>query len=189
MGAPSPCAVPLPATRRLRLRELEPPDAPQLAAISNSRDLARMMVNVPHPYSQHDALRLIDGGVNVNRSGRGLMAGAVRKATSVLIGVGAAVLVDIDTATISYWLGEPYWGRGYGSELVGALVTFAFASWNVRRITAKTFADNVASLKLQSRLGFEPSGAACATSIARQDAAIQIETVLLAEKFKPIGRA
>src|ERR1700737_4328530 len=125
------------STRRLRLRELTPADVPRLAKISNSKTLAEMMVNVPYPYSEQDAKRLVAGGVQVNRSGRGLMAGAIRRATSTLLGVGAVVLMDPDTATVSYWLGETFWGNGYGSEFVIALAKFGFVSLNARGITVK----------------------------------------------------
>ena len=49
------------------------------------------------------------------------------------------------TASITYYLGESYWGRGIMTEAVGAFTEHAFHSFDLKRIEARVFARNTAS--------------------------------------------
>lgn len=61
---------------------------------------------------------------------------------------------------IGYSVLPRFQGQGYATEMVGALIDWAFAQEGVTRIVAETTADNVASLRLLHRLGFMQSGPA-----------------------------
>jgi RimJ/RimL family protein N-acetyltransferase len=55
---------------------------------------------------------------------------------------------------IGYGLAGPSRGRGYGSEAVRALASWAFSQPGCSRLTAETQQDNLASRRLLERLGF-----------------------------------
>ncbi|WP_164076774.1 GNAT family N-acetyltransferase, partial [Stenotrophomonas maltophilia] len=55
----------------------------------------------------------------------------------------------VAVAEIGWWLGRPYWGRGFATEAAGALVRAAFRESRLRRLTAGAFFDNPASLHVQ----------------------------------------
>jgi RimJ/RimL family protein N-acetyltransferase len=59
---------------------------------------------------------------------------------------------------LGYWLGQPYWGRGYMTEAARAFVGHVFASTACDTIYSGVLAGNTASLKVQEKLGFERDG-------------------------------
>lgn len=62
------------------------------------------------------------------------------------------------TASITYYLGEAYWGRGIATEAVGAFTARAFRSFDLNRIEARVFARNTASAHVLERNGYALEG-------------------------------
>jgi RimJ/RimL family protein N-acetyltransferase len=60
---------------------------------------------------------------------------------------------------LGYWIGPRHWGRGLGTEAVGAVVGHAFRAYPGERIGAGVFSDNPASRRVLEKLGFTPAGA------------------------------
>ena len=60
-----------------------------------------------------------------------------------------------DGSDLGYWLGEPYWGRGYASEVVAALVDRASNVPSAAVIRSAFFEGNAASWHVQEKLRFE----------------------------------
>ena len=58
------------------------------------------------------------------------------------------------TVEIGYSVLPQFQGRGYATEMVRALIDWAFAQPGVLRIVAETTENNVASMRLLHRLGF-----------------------------------
>jgi RimJ/RimL family protein N-acetyltransferase len=67
---------------------------------------------------------------------------------------------DNGEVEIGFGLAEPFRAQGYGSELVAAMVTWLSAQDGVKRITARTEPDNVASRRVLERAGLAEVGAA-----------------------------
>ena len=61
-------------------------------------------------------------------------------------------------AELGYWVGEPYWGQGFASEAVDALLGFALTSIELSRIHAHHFARNPASGKVLKNAGLRRIG-------------------------------
>jgi RimJ/RimL family protein N-acetyltransferase len=59
---------------------------------------------------------------------------------------------------IGYWIGEPYWGKGYGNEVVRLGLDAAFSQPRICRVFARVFEGNVASEKILLKKRFEPEG-------------------------------
>lgn len=59
---------------------------------------------------------------------------------------------------IGYGINPAYWGHGYATEAVGALVAFLQAQASVRTIIAETRTDNAASIRVLEKLGFVRDG-------------------------------
>ncbi|MCB2097941.1 MAG: GNAT family N-acetyltransferase [Parvularculaceae bacterium] len=77
--------------------------------------------------------------------------------------IGGVTLSDIrlhaaHSATLGYWIGEPYLRRGYGAEAVAAVVDYGFGELRLNRIEAACQPGNVASLSLLRKLGFREEG-------------------------------
>jgi len=62
------------------------------------------------------------------------------------------------TATLGYWMGEAYAGRGLMSEAVEVAVRYAFNTLQLHRIEAACLPSNAASVRLLEKIGFTREG-------------------------------
>ena len=77
--------------------------------------------------------------------------------------VGGLTLTNVrrgvaQAASLGYWMGAPYAGRGYMSAAVRGLVPFAFTTLKLHRIEAACIPENAASVHLLERTGFVREG-------------------------------
>ncbi len=61
-------------------------------------------------------------------------------------------------ATLGYWMGEPYAGKGYMSAAVRAAMSYAFDKQGLHRIEAACLPNNEPSKRLLERVGFRQEG-------------------------------
>lgn len=60
-----------------------------------------------------------------------------------------------ETAEISYWLGEQYWGRGLGSRIVKDFTAASFSRWpSLSTIVARVHLENKASQLVLTKAGY-----------------------------------
>ncbi|MDB5544518.1 MAG: GCN5-related N-acetyltransferase, partial [Hyphomicrobiales bacterium] len=63
-------------------------------------------------------------------------------------------------ATLGYWMGEPFAGRGYMARAARAAVSYAFANLRFHRIEAACLPQNTRSIRLLEGAGFRREGLA-----------------------------
>jgi ribosomal-protein-alanine N-acetyltransferase len=63
-----------------------------------------------------------------------------------------------ETASLGYWMGERYAGRGYMKEALRLTLSFAFDRLQLHRIEAACLPTNAASRHLLTRCGFREEG-------------------------------
>jgi RimJ/RimL family protein N-acetyltransferase len=80
--------------------------------------------------------------------------------------------------SVGYWIGQPYWGRGYMSEAAGGFIVHAFATIPDDTIFSGAFADNAASLRIQEKLGFRRDGEAMFFSNPHRKDVLHVNTSL-----------
>ncbi len=173
-----PGAVPV-ETQRLVLRQPGFDDVRRIALYAGDIRVAGMVVAVPHPYTEAHASAFVGDMLATNQSGGGLgLAVARRKEPAALVGMISFTLREAGSATIGWWFGPPYWGRGFATEAVGAAIRLAFLNPAVERLTAGAFVENAASLRVQEKLGFTRVGTSERTSLARPGLIAHVDTVL-----------
>lgn len=60
-----------------------------------------------------------------------------------------------DSAEISYWIGESYWGQGLGTRLVTLFTAECFTRWRrIQRVFANVLDNNVASMRVLEKAGY-----------------------------------
>jgi RimJ/RimL family protein N-acetyltransferase len=71
-------------------------------------------------------------------------------------GIGLHGLKDVYryNGEIGYWLTERHWGKGIMSEVVGAMVEYAFTRTSWLRLFACIFENNPPSMKVLEKNGF-----------------------------------
>ncbi|MDX2259195.1 MAG: GNAT family N-acetyltransferase [Hyphomicrobiaceae bacterium] len=140
------------ATRRLVLRALVPADAERIAELAGDWDIASMTARMPYPYTVDAARRWmaeIDPGE--------IVLAITEQGT--LVGVTGFTMASCGRrAEIGYWIGKPYWNRGYATEAVAALIARCFRTKGIEEILCSHFADNPASARVIEKLGFTPRG-------------------------------
>ena len=144
---------PVIATERLILRPPHEEDAEDMAGLANNRNVARMLGMLPHPHTVEDAREFIDR-VSQN-AGKACVYAITESETGQFIGVGGLHedKSRYDLPFIGYWLGEPYWGKGYATETARALVDLYFKVTGEPVLMASVRQDNAASRAVIRKLG------------------------------------
>jgi RimJ/RimL family protein N-acetyltransferase len=145
-------SIPVLETERLTLRAPRHEDIKPIALLANDRRIAVNTARIPHPYRVEDAEQFIAG---VNRRDRELSF--VITCGNTLIG-GCGIDPREDGLELGYWLGVPYWGRGYATEAVRALIDHAFGDLEHETLQAGARVSNPASRRVLEKCAFQWTG-------------------------------
>ena len=156
--APGPSGTPVLETGRLLLRAPKLDDAKVIARLANNRKIAEMTALIPHPYGVDDARAWIE---SLSEEGRGwTFAVTAKSEAGALIGACGYGRRHDDEPEIGYWIGEPYWGRGYATEAVRAVIDHLFSVTELDSLSAGCRVTNLASRRVIEKCGFQWTGAA-----------------------------
>ncbi|MDR4472325.1 MAG: GNAT family N-acetyltransferase [Nitrospira sp.] len=107
-------------TARLLLRPFQTTDAEAVHRLAGSQDVAAGTF-LPHPMDRQAALSWITERVEDQTAGRGVTFAITLEESGEVIGaIGMEIVATHEQGRLSYWLGRPYWNRGYGTEAVSA---------------------------------------------------------------------
>jgi RimJ/RimL family protein N-acetyltransferase len=154
MATPDPW--PTLSTPRLTLRPLRPSDAPALSCLVDDPGVAAMTTSIPHPFPEGAAEAFIERMAEAEPEHERVFA--LETASDGFIGVLGFHPDDVGAVEIGYWLGRPFWGRGYMTEAVDAALDWAAKGWGRRYLLAGHFADNPASGQVLVKTGFLYTG-------------------------------
>ena len=145
---------PLLHTSHLKLRKIEVEDIPALVKYADNKKISDNIINIPHPYREPDAAFRL-GYVMKGFKERSRFVFAIEhKALNHLIGEISLHLERDKAAQLGYWIGEPFWGKGYAKEAVEAIAKFGFETLELGRIYAECHEENIASHKVVEANGF-----------------------------------
>jgi RimJ/RimL family protein N-acetyltransferase len=143
-------------TDRLILRGLARTDAPVIADLANDLGVAGMTSRLPYPYREADAAAFLAKAERADP--RREAAFAIEHRQFGLIGVLAFDEMEPRKAEVGYWLGRPFWGRGYATEALTQALRWARADWRRNAVWAGHYADNRASGQVLVKAGFLYTG-------------------------------
>jgi [ribosomal protein S5]-alanine N-acetyltransferase len=146
-------------TERLVLRPFALSDAPRVQLLAGDRAVAATTKVIPHPYEDGMAEAWI--GLHQERFDRGedTVFAIVLKASGELIGaIGLVLKLEQEKAELGYWIGKPFWGRGYCTEAGRAVLRYAFTELRLHRVHAYHFSNNPASGRVMQKLGMRHEG-------------------------------
>lgn len=154
---------PVLVTERLVLRPPHEDDLSELAELANNRRIADMLGRMPHPYGEAEARAFLDMAKARQSS---LCVYAMTLAESGAF-VGCAGLDARERGVeLGYWIGQPYWGRGYATEAAHALVDLAFRATAIDALHVSCRVINPASRRVIHKCGFQYAGQGMLDSIA-----------------------
>jgi RimJ/RimL family protein N-acetyltransferase len=146
-------------TDRLILRPFTLADAPELQRLADAPEIAATTLHIPHPYSEKLAQTWIKGQPVLFENGDGVVFAVVLRREGQLIGcVGLTCDAANHSAELGYWIGVPYWDRGYATEAARMGVAFGFAYFGLHRIKSSYFASNPASGRVMEKIGMHYEG-------------------------------
>ncbi|MEP3046823.1 MAG: GNAT family N-acetyltransferase [Roseibium sp.] len=148
-------AAPLPQEAvRVRLDKPRMDDLSDLVFLANNKAVAANLATMPYPFTTQDGRRLVE---KADLSLQNSAMFAIRlKSTGRLTGViRYANLEQGGPVHIGYWLGEPFWGQGYATEAVHALVDHAFMYTAIEELQGSCRLTNPASRRVLIKSGFQ----------------------------------
>jgi RimJ/RimL family protein N-acetyltransferase len=146
------CRIAVLETGRLVLRAPGRQDAKAIAALAGDIRVAEKTARIPHPYGIEDAEQFL---ASVNKGDGEICFAIVHDAT--LIGLCGIARGD-GGAEIGYWLGVPYWGRGFATEAVRGVIDHAFGELGHATLQAGALVGNPASRRVLEKCGFQWTG-------------------------------
>lgn len=137
---------------RLTLRRLVPDDAVHFARLlGHDSESVQMMATMPDPCTEEAARGWIE-----MRTSSGHVFAITRTDDEEFLGcIGFGG--QSDTFHLGYWIGRPYWGQGYVTEAVRAVIKFA-RSPGYTKMKAETLPNNPASARVLEKVGFRKVG-------------------------------
>jgi RimJ/RimL family protein N-acetyltransferase len=145
---------PVLVTERLVMRAPRESDIPALVQLADNLHVAQMLARMPHPYGEAEARAFI---AMAGQKQSGASYALTLAGTGTFIGC-AGLNVKDRGLELGYWIGEPYWKRGYATEAAHALVDLAFRSTGIQVLHVSVRVINPASRRVIHKCGFQYAG-------------------------------
>ena len=122
--------------------------------LSNPKVLDNLRDGLPYPYTPADAREYINAMLSADPDKTFAFAITVDDRAIGSIGVFRRENIHFRTAELGYYIGEPYWGKGYATSAVKQVCRYVFDHTDILRIFAEPFARNAASCRVLEKAGF-----------------------------------
>ena len=137
------------------LRPWELSDASELALIADNKNIAdNLRDGFPSPYSIKDARDWLNLIMPENHPPR-LFAITFEKQVIGNFGIVTKTNIYRKNVEIGFFVSEKFWGKGIATKAIRATVSYAFETFDIVRIYAEVFSDNIASRKALEKAGLK----------------------------------
>lgn len=140
------------------LRQFALSDAPLVQTLAGDREIAAGTLSIPHPYPPGAAETWIGGLPDAWARGDQAAFAITAPSEGLLGAIGLRIEPAHRRAELGYWIGRPFWGRGYATEAGVAVIGFGFEELGLNRIQAHHFVRNPASGRVMQKLGMTYEG-------------------------------
>ncbi len=140
-----------------KLRKWELSDLDHLVEIANNSKIAENLTNhFPHPYTRESG----EGFIQMARSHpeNRIFAISIDGQANGAIGIHPQQDIFVKNAELGYWLAEPFWGKGIMTKAVREIVKYGFKQFDINRIFARPFGNNIGSQRVLENAGFTLEG-------------------------------
>jgi RimJ/RimL family protein N-acetyltransferase len=151
--------LPILETARLVLRPFALGDAAEVQRLAGEFAIADTTLNIPHPYEDGMAEAWIGTHDEAFARGERLTLAVTGRDGGALLGAVTLMFRPAHaSAELGYWVGVPYWNRGYATEAAAAMLRHAFATLGLNRVHATHLTRNPASGRVMRKLGMTHEG-------------------------------
>ena len=134
-------------------------DAESVKALAGDRKIYETTLNVPHPYEDGMAEKWISSHLSQFYNGNGVNLAVTLRGTGDLIGaIGLGAAKAHKRAELGYWIGAPYWNKGYCTEASKEMIKYGFEVIGYHKITSRHMESNPASGKVMEKSGMIREG-------------------------------
>ncbi len=146
-------------TPRLLLRKFRRGDAAAVFAYASDPEVARYTI-WEHHRSIKTTRKFVELVLKAYRQGQPAPWAIVLQREDKLIGaIGLRNWVlEHSRAEVGYVLARQYWGKGYVSEALNAVLAFGFSRMALNRIEAKCVPENLGSIRVLEKAGMRCEG-------------------------------
>lgn len=150
---------PVLTTPRLLLRPFTLSDALAVHEFVGAPEVAAMSASMPHPFQPGMVEQWVAMQQPMFERGDGVVWAITLRADQTLCGaINLLVEPDHQIAEIGYWIGLPYWNRGYATEATHAAIRYGFETLALHRIYATHLGRNPASGRVMQKAGMRYEG-------------------------------
>ena len=144
---------------RLILRPFTAADTDAIVQLVGDREIAANTLSIPHPYDRSVAEKWLATHDDAYTRGESVVFAVTGREAGDLLGcVGLVIARDHRRAELGYWVGMPFWGRGYCTEAAQAVTRYAFDTLGLYRVFAHHLTRNPASGRVMQKLGMRHEG-------------------------------
>lgn len=145
-------------TERLILNKITDNDAEDIVEYANNPEVYATTFGIANPYTINDAKEFIEITKNAFEEKSGYFFAVRLKENNKLIGAIDIRPGAFEKAEIGYAINQKYWGQGYATESLKAVLSFAFNELKLNKISAFHFTNNPASGKVMQKCGMQKEG-------------------------------
>ena len=141
-----------------QMRPLRIEDAAAIQRLASAIEIAENTF-VPHPYALQDARDFVERARENWLGEQGYTFAIIESGGGRFAGVmGLHPQPTHNFASVGYWIGKPYWGRGLATSALRRLIAFGFDELLLNRIEAGHFPQNPASGRVMRKAGMQYEG-------------------------------
>lgn len=146
-------------TPLLVLRPFREADAPRVRELAGAIEVADTTLSIPYPYPDGAAERWIATMAPAWERGEAAVFAMVARGEEAPCGaIGLEISRVHRRAELGYWVGKPYWGRGFCTGAARAVAAFALDELGLARVVAHHFSRNPASGAVMRKIGMRHEG-------------------------------
>jgi RimJ/RimL family protein N-acetyltransferase len=134
-------------------------DIEETVRLAGDKEVAQYTTRIEHPYDRKMAEAWISSQPQrYARREEIVFAITLRKDIKLIGAISLALDPGNEMGEMGFWLGKPYWGRGYCTEAARRVLAYAFNELGLNRLEAKHFLSNPASGRVLEKIGLKYEG-------------------------------
>ena len=145
-------------TPRLILRPFVLSDAAAVQHLAGDPAVASNTLTIPHPYEDGVAEAWIASHGPAFERGENVVFAITERSGPLVGAMNLRLESQHCRAELGYWIGVPYWGRGYATEALNAVIEYGFSVLRLNRLEARHLSRNPASGRVMEKAGMTREG-------------------------------
>jgi ribosomal-protein-alanine N-acetyltransferase len=150
--------LPILETKRLDLRKWTNADADALFEILRDAEVVRY-ISDGKPFSLQKTKEFLFWAENYECENGLCRWQVIEKESGKIVGSSGFARPQVTTEIeLGYLFAQKHWGKGFATEITGAVMVYGFQKFGFRKVIAMTELENIASQRVLEKIGFTKRG-------------------------------